>query len=502
MYADWKVNQMDEQKNYNEQWMSALRMNNSLFSKLTDVQLLNLKSNSHYPTVYTKYTRADIIKYLKNPETNAKQLRNASIYLYEVSAQYRRIVNYFAHMCPLTYIMYPFKFDTTKEVNEKAFKASYKKATDFMAILNLQHEMRKALVTAWREDIFAGYIYQTKDSFYIRKLHPDYVKIASIVDGCYMVAFDFSYFRGREDELESYGEEFISKYEDYKKDSSLRWQLLDEKRQFCLKISEDVTYPLIPLAGCLLGIFDIEDYKELQKGASVLRNYKALGLKLPTDEQGNLMIDKDFADQFYEQLSNITPENIGVFETPMDVEVYDFEKSGAEDPDKTYEAIRNFYNDAGVSALLFGSDKQTAASLNISITSDECVCFAVNRQIERNVNRLLKGLSGTQKFQITILDISEFHRQQFHDIMLKDAQYGVPVKSAIAASLGLNPPNMSAMLYMENEILKLHDNMIPLQSSYTQSSDNEGGRPTAEENGEEISDSNENTREHDSNASR
>ena len=502
MYADWKVNQMDEQKNYNEQWMSALRMNNSLFSKFTDVQLLNLKSNSHYPTVYTKYTRADIIKYLKNPETNAKQLRNASIYLYEVSAQYRRIVNYFAHMCPLTYIMYPFKFDTTKEVNEKAFKASYKKATDFMAIFNLQHEMRKALVPAWREDIFAGYIYQTKDSFYIRKLHPDYVKIASIVDGCYMVAFDFSYFRGREDELESYGEEFISKYEDYKKDSSLRWQLLDEKRQFCLKISEDVTYPLIPLAGCLLGIFDIEDYKELQKGASVLRNYKALGLKLPTDEQGNLMIDKDFADQFYEQLSNITPENIGVFETPMDVEVYDFEKSGAEDPDKTYEAIRNFYNDAGVSALLFGSDKQTAASLNISITSDECVCFAVNRQIERNVNRLLKGLSGTQKFQITILDISEFHRQQFHDIMLKDAQYGVPVKSAIAASLGLNPPNMSAMLYMENEILKLHDNMIPLQSSYTQSSDNEGGRPTAEENGEEISDSNENTREHDSNASR
>ena len=502
MYADWKVNQMDEQKNYNEQWMSALRMNNSLFSKFTDVQLLNLKSNSHYPTVYTKYTRADIIKYLKNPETNAKQLRNASIYLYEVSAQYRRIVNYFAHMCPLTYIMYPFKFDTTKEINEKAFKASYKKATDFMAIFNLQHEMRKALVTAWREDIFAGYIYQTKDSFYIRKLHPDYVKIASIVDGCYMVAFDFSYFRGREDELESYGEEFMSKYEDYKKDSSLRWQLLDEKRQFCLKISEDVMYPLIPLAGCLLGIFDIEDYKELQKGASVLRNYKALGLKLPTDEQGNLMIDKDFADQFYEQLSNITPENIGVFETPMDVEVYDFEKSGAEDPDKTYEAIRNFYNDAGVSALLFGSDKQTAASLNISITSDECVCFAVNRQIERNVNRLLKGLSGTQKFQITILDISEFHRQQFHDIMLKDAQYGVPVKSAIAASLGLNPPNMSAMLYMENEILKLHDNMIPLQSSYTQSSDNEGGRPTAEENGEEISDSNENTREHDSNASR
>lgn len=326
-----------------------------------------------------------------------------------------------------------------------------------MSIFNLRHEMSKALTIAWREDIFAGYIYQTKDSFYIRKLPADYVKIASIVDGCYIAAFDFSYFRGKEDELESYGQEFIDKYEIYKKDSSQRWQLLDEKKQFCLKISEDVTYPLIPLAGCLVGIYDIEDYKDLQKGASILRNYKALGLKLPTDEAGNLLIDKTLADQFYAQLTNITPDNIGVFETPMDVQVFDFEKSGAEDPDKTYEAIRNFYNDVGVSSLLFGSDKQTAASLNISITADECLTFAVNRQIERNVNRLLKNLSGTQKFQITILDISEYHRQQFHDLLLKDAQYGVPVKSAIAASVGIDQPAMNAMLFMENDFLKMHE---------------------------------------------
>ncbi len=491
---------MAEQVNYNEQWKNAMK--DLRFSKLTDVQLLNLASNTHTSVIYTKYTKENIIKYLKNPETNAKQLRNASIYLYEVSSQYRRVVNYFAHMCPLNYIMYPFKFDATKEINDKAFKASYKKATDFMSIFNLRHEMRKALTIAWREDIFAGYIYQTKDSFYIRKLPADYVKIASIVDGCYIVAFDFSYFRGKEDELESYGQEFIDKYEIYKKDSSQRWQLLDEKKQFCLKISEDVTYPLIPLAGCLVGIYDIEDYKDLQKGASILRNYKALGLKLPTDETGNILINKTLADQFYAQLTNITPDNIGVFETPMDVQVFDFEKSGAEDPDKTYEAIRNFYNDVGVSSLLFGSDKQTAASLNISITADECLTFAVNRQIERNVNRLLKNLSGTQKFQITILDISEYHRQQFHDLLLKDAQYGVPVKSAIAASVGIDQPAMNAMLFMENDFLKMHEKMIPLSSSYTLASGDEAGRPTAEENGEEISDSNENTREHDSNASR
>ena len=127
----------------------------------------------------------------------------------------------------------------------------------------------------------------------------------------------------------------------------------------------------------------------------------------------------------------------------------------------------------------------------------------MNRQIERNVNRLLKTVvKGVNKFQIKILDISEFHKQQAHDMYLKDAQYGEPTKMATAATVGLSQPDFSSIMYMENDFLNLHDEMIPLQSSYTQTSDEEGGRPTAEEEGNEISDSNENTREHDSNASR
>ena len=224
----------------------------------------------------------------------------------------------------MDYVIYPFKFDESKK-DTKAFKSSYKKACDYLEIFNLQHEMRKVLVTAWREDLFAGYIYQTKDSLYIRKLPPDYVRISSIVDGCYMIAFDFAYFdrwqvgTKENSELVSYGEEFVEKYNLYLKDRiNYRWQELEHKRQFNIKISEDVTYPLIPLLGCLPGIYDIEDYKDLDKGAAVLRNYKAIGLKLPTNDKGDLLINKDLADQFYNQLVNITPPNVGAFETPMD----------------------------------------------------------------------------------------------------------------------------------------------------------------------------------------
>lgn len=491
---------MDEKVNFN--------MDN-MFAKLTDVQLTDVNSYYyHVPTRFRKYTKEQVLKFMKDPERCYKQLREASIYLYAVSTQYRRVVNYFADMCPLDYVVYPFKLDKSR-VNTKAFASSYKKVCDYLEIFNLKHEMRKILVTAWREDLFAGYIYQTKDSLYIRRLPPDYVKITDVVDGCYIVSFDFTYFDQwspvndkLDSELTSWGDEFKEKYALYCTDKiKYRWQVLDDEKQFNIKISEDVPYPLIPLLGCLPGIYDIEDYKDLQKGAAVLRNYKALGLKIPTTEKGDFLIDKSIADQYYNQLANITPPNIGVFETPMDVVQFDFERSNAEDPDRTYEAIRNFYNDVGISALLFGSDKQTAASLNISIIADESLCFAVNRQIERNVNRLLKTVvKGVNKFQIAILDVSEFHKQQVHDMYLKDAQYGEPTKMATAATIGVSQPKFGSLMFMENEFLNLHEEMIPLQSSYTQSADDEGGRPVTE--GDDISDSNENTREHDSNASR
>lgn len=490
---------------------------NAMFSAMTDVELNTIPNyrskayryySSYVPHVTRKFTKEQILRYMASPETCFEQLREASMYLYATSTQYRRVVNYFAHMCPMDYVIYPFKFDKSKEMTDKdkeKFHKAYKRVSDYMEIFNLQHEMRKALVTAWREDIFPGYIYQTKDSLYIRKLPAQYVKIASIVDGCFMVAFDFSYFDGREDELESYGDEFIAKYKLYREDTlRYKWQILNEKRQFVIKISEDVNYPLIPLLGCFPGIFDIEDYKDLSKGATVLRNYKALGIEIPTDDKGNFLMDKNLIDDFYQNLCNITPPNIGVFETPTTVKQYDFERSSTDDPDKTYEAIRNFYNDVGVSSLLFGSDKQTAASLNISIIADATLCYAVNRQIERNVNRLLKtNFTGEYKFQIALLDVSEFHKQQIHDMYIKDAQYGAPVKTAVSATLGINQPRFNALLYMENDYLNLYDNMIPVRSSYTEGfSDDEGGRPTAEENGEEISESNEKTREADSNANR
>lgn len=442
-----------------------------LFAKLERLPLVNLLSNQTKSVSLSKYSKEDIMKWLKSPESNAAQLRQVSNYLYIVSPQYRRLVNYFAKMSRFDYILIPSKLDINN-VKEKTITASYKKALDYVECMNIKHEMQKASTIAWREDVFYGYIYKTNNSFTMKKLPPDYCRLSSIEDGCFLYAFDFSYFRTYPDDLVAYGPEFQEKYELYLTNTTTyRWQELEAKHEFCLKVNEDLTYPMIPLAGCLEGIYDIEDYKDLQKARTETGNYKALALNIPVNEKsGELLLDYNLAKSFYAQLLQVLPDNIGAFITPMKVEDFTFEKSGTADTDKIAEAQKDYWNDAGVSSLLFGGDNQTSASLKTSIKADEQLVFAFVRQIERNINRLLKYLSGVVKFKIQFLDTTYFNQTEMHNLFLKDAQASLPTKITTCASIGMSPADVVSMAYFENKILGLDKLLTPLSTSYTQSS--------------------------------
>ena len=66
------------------------------------LQLLDLEN---IPSkTYTIYNKESLRNYLRNPlsDSNSKQLRHLSQYLYVLSAQYRRIISYFASQIDLT----------------------------------------------------------------------------------------------------------------------------------------------------------------------------------------------------------------------------------------------------------------------------------------------------------------------------------------------------------------------------------------------------------------
>jgi hypothetical protein len=106
--------------------------------------------------------------------------------------------------------------------------------------------------------------------------------------------------------------------------------------------------------------------------------------------------------------------------------------------------------------------------------------FALNRQVETWVTRkLVYNFKGN--FRCQLLDVTQLNRNELAELYLKAATYGIPSVIHLCAILGINQVDMMALNYLQNNMLDIANQFIPLSSSNTQSAmGDEGGRPTTD----------------------
>ena len=68
------------------------------FAQMQRQNLVDLSKNASSSVTYTRYTKEQILTYMQSPKSNEKNIRNASIYMYDASSQYRRLILYYAQM--------------------------------------------------------------------------------------------------------------------------------------------------------------------------------------------------------------------------------------------------------------------------------------------------------------------------------------------------------------------------------------------------------------------
>lgn len=453
----------------------------------TAVNRMNYAEKKKKNSIFN-YDIETINKWLNNPITYEAQLRTLSQYFYNVSSLYKLIVRYMALMPTYAYTVSP--INVPDKIDKVKYKKQYIKTLTYIDKLNLPHEMIKALTIAFREDVFYGYEHESKDSYFIQSLDAKYCQISSIEDGVFNFAFDFAYFDTYKDELELFPIEFRQKYNTYKATKE-RWIELDPQKTVCFKVNSDFLYSLPPFATMFGSIVDLDEYKAIKKARAKNDNFMAFIQKIPLDEKNpdinKFLIDLDLAMTFHNMASETLPEGVGVITSPMDIEAVKTEKTKS-DSDMVSEAYREAFRDGGVSEFLFNSDKNTSVGLAKSILTDEQVVFAMLRQIERWMNRKLKNMSGPYQFKVNMLNTTVFNTQDKAKQYLESAQFGIPVKLELGATLGLSPLEFINKVTLENDILGLQELLIPLQSSHTMKSESgQTGRP--EKNEDEISDS-------------
>lgn len=469
---------VDEKINVYDQYLKAS------YAKLAKLTLQDLRDNRKESVFFAKYTKENIVNWLKSPETSQKQLRTACSFLYVSSNHFRRLINYFAKMPLFSYIIVPYGSDDTK-INKKMFKSAYNKVVNATSNMNIPHEFQKVLTVAFREDVFYGYCYETPDSFFIKQLPSDFCKIFKIEDGVYNPAFDFSFFNSGKEKPELYGEEFVQKYNAYRGtngkngDQSLRWQELDSTSSICIKLNEEINFVIPPFAGVLEALFDIEDFKALQKAKTELDNTKLIAFKLATNKDTNeIQMDDVMRRMFYTEISEQLPERVGFVITPFETTDHNFERSNV-GIDTVSLAENQYFNSTGVSNMIFNGNKASSAALEKSIISDFDIVCGVLRQIERWINRRIKFMDSKYRFAIKILDVSRYNQDAMFKAYRDACLNGSPMKMAMAATLGYSPSDTINMGMLENDVLQLRNTVFsqPFLSSNTLSSNDVGGRP-------------------------
>ena len=461
---------------------------------------------------YTSYSTDEIVGFLAEPRSNEQQLREVARYLENTSQIFQRVIGYLPNINMITPIVIPTRPEQLKTINKQ-----YEQVCNYMSLLNLPHNLLQVYRVCFREDVFYGLEYETKDAYYIKQLDPDKCRISGVEYGSYVFQMDMSYFDNMKnndvdiellDEYEQYIPGFFTQaYNAYKKDSNLKWAELPGQNTICIKLKEELDYCYPPFASAYADIQDIEDYKSLAKVAEEQANYKIIGFKIPrldssrSDRTDNFAIKLSTAKLFFELTRNSLSENIGLFYSPMDFESISFAGTNTNSRNRVEEATEQLYDSLGFSRLLFNSD--SATTLQYSIKLDESMLFALNRQVETWVSRkLIYNFKGN--FRCQLLDVTQLNRNELADQYLKAATYGIPSVIHLCAILGINQVDMMALNYLQNNMLDIANQFIPLSSSNTQSGmagDNKGGRPESDNPSESTVTNRENGTNEESSAS-
>lgn len=440
---------------------------------------------------YRNFSDEEVEEFLKEPRANEKPLRELARYLENTSQIFQRLIGYLPSIAMVCPVLIPTRTDLG------TIKTKFKDASDYLTLLNLPHNLLQVYRVCFREDVFYGLEYETKDAYFIKQLDPDYCRISGVEYGSYVFQMDMTFFNKMKnndvdiqliEEYEQYIPGFFTKaYNDYRKDIKKRWVELPAENSICIKLKEELDYCYPPFASAYKDVRDIEDYKALAKVAEEQANYKIIGFKIPrldnsnkNDRTDNFAVKLSTAELFFEYAREAIDPNIGMFYTPMDFEDINFASSQSNSRNKVKEATDQLYDSLGFSKLLFNSD--SATTLQYSTKLDESQIFALNRQLETWVTRkLIYKFKGN--FRCTFVDVTQLSVNSVADNLLKAATYGIPTVSHYCATIGMSQSDMMALNYLQTEVLDIRNTFVPLSSSNTQVSgveENKGGRPTEE----------------------
>lgn len=449
------------------------------------LQLINLEKNRNLTS--STYSRENLRSYLQAPstETNQKNLRKLSDFLYNISNTYKRMVKYKAEQITCkSWTAYPL-ISLSEDNDEEKIKQDYENVCRIVTNMHMETQILKLMLRAWKHDTVYFYVYgdpSTDEGFYIHPLDPDYCRVygADFHSGVLHIAFDMSYFRTYPDDLEYFDKEFQKLYRQYESDN-IKWKELPIEKASAFKINIDnLDYPIVPFSGLLEEIINLEDLEAVQRAVDELGAYKLIWAKIPTisgtKDVDDFAIDLSLANEFYKKLQSLVPDYVNLAMSPMDLDTIDFDKNAAANDTNTLnKAYQNLIETNG--SIVLNSNRITNSESFKKAMMVECLdAMRPVDQINAWFNLYLQLNHGVENFIVEFSDVSPYFIEDRIKTIKEAGQYGLPVKLQYASLLHETPMKERGMSYLENMLgLGVTDWTKPLVSSNIQSGNPDNG---------------------------
>ena len=432
------------------------------------------------------FTIEEIERIIRGGDLN--NIRELSRYYYRTNSQYRNNIDFLACLPLYDTIVTPI-FDTTGKGSKTQIIKAFYNACDFVERLDVKNTFTRITREWIKTGIYNGLLQENNGKVIIQDLPLNYCRTRyKDFNNLNILEFNLMYFDKTfkdNEELEAVlltFPEIIQKAWRLWKTGKLTdpWVQIPASAggiSFCF--AEDQT-PL--LIASIPDLHKLKDAVGREEKRDENELYKLLIQRMPIDSNGELVFQLDEVAEIHAGVANMLQglDTVDVLTTFGETSLENIQDSTAatQSADRIEKYNKAAWNALGRSSLLFNADN--SSSLTYAIKKDETLIKTYlnmyNTWIKFHLNERFSRTGLT--FDFEILPITMFNMKDIQSKYFQGAQYGYSKMYAGVAS-GIKQRDQISLMTFENDFLEMTDKMIPLQSSYTSTGEEEKSSSSA-----------------------
>lgn len=457
-----------------------------------------LSNRTEHHTLSRRYfnldNKDDIEDLLNRAYTNSLDAAEVSETLFNLDANYSKIISYFANMYHIRYVLFPVRLTGQEEVSPEDYMNIYEEMISIIDGANLE-----AAVPEIMQEVFirgSSYLYgvtsTSSETITLLTLPDEYCRtVYKTNQGTNIIEFDFTYFdQFMGDDLEKvfeiYPEEFESLYREYQNGThDDEWIELDKR--FATSFFKN-SAEMPPFLKAIEGIFEYEGFRANELKRSDNRLKSILTHQIPLFEDAPVFSVEEVA-ELQKRINKIVRQHKGLesVTTFGDTELLRLQEESSVENKQITQSYQTLFNSAGLNATVFTGDSDKALELNQS--TDEAYVWRLLTEINQYINVLVNNLYSFSPYQaeIRFLPVTIAKEDQQIQRYRENASFGLGRLEAVV-STGIKQKHLKDRKTLEDH-LGLDELLKPLESSHTQSGKDEDEQEDEQE--EVVDDTNE-----------